>query len=122
MSPILSISLAKMEYHNSLSPAGKGETKLKTVFRAGYSYCLKKAVQLLACYMSANVCQAVLLERITSLNFQRSASSQVMDSVVHPCERGSSRRQQFLHRVPSPGILHRPKQKESHRFPSFHQH
>lgn len=67
---------------------------------------------MLACYVHANVCQAVLLEIINSLNFQRIASSKVMDSAVHPREWGSSRGQQFLHRVPSPGILHRPESKE----------
>lgn len=100
-----------MECHTSQSPVGEGETKLKTAFSELDS--LKKAVQLLACDVHANVCQAVLLERMNSLNFQRCASSKVMDSVVNPHEWGSSRRQQFLRRIPSPRILHRPEQ-ESH--------
>lgn len=102
--------------HQSESSWRRGSKAQNSLFRAGYSYSLKKAVQLFACYVHANVFQAVLLD-----NFQRCASSKVMDSVVHPHEWGSSRRQQFLHRGPSPGILHRPEQ-ESHWFPSFHQH
>lgn len=73
-------------------------------------------MQLLSRYVSASVCQALLLERINSLNFQRSASSEVMDLVVRPRELGQQQKAALLAQATFTldSILHRLERKESH--------
>jgi len=70
--------------YRSKSSRERGNKAQNTILRAGCSYSLKRAVQLLSCYGSASVCQAVLLERIHSLSFQRRASAEVTDSALRP--------------------------------------
>lgn len=104
-----------MSYHSE-SSWERGNEAQNSIFRAGYSYSLKRAVQLLSFHVSCSVCQAVLLERINSLNFQRSASSEFMDSVVHPCELGQQQKAALLTQATFTldSILHRLERKEAH--------
>ena len=104
-----------MSYHFE-SSWERGNKAQNRIFRAGYSYSLKRAVQLFSCYVSASVCQAVLLERVNSLNFQRSASSEVMDSVMCPCELRQQQKAALLVQATFAldSILHRLKTKKSH--------